>query len=285
MPASPKPRAPARPPSLAWAPSLARTFGGSIALARDALARGLARAGVTPDGATLAGAVFSLVGGACLAVGAAHTPPWEQPVDGLARSLWPSFATLWLLFAGAMDMLDGALARQGGGGSARGALLDSTTDRVSDFAVFGGCALHFAVIGQATLAALALSALCSGFLISYVKARADSIVAGVGGGYWQRGERYCFLCLGSLVGHVPAALWLLALLPWCTVAWRVRAAFAALGGHPLEESRAPLRRGTRAYDVLSVALVLFVLVAPWLHPWLRGVGDPLGAWLRAAQAP
>ncbi len=276
------PDAPPPPPSSGWAPGLARSIGGAVARTRDALARLLLRLGATPDAVTIAGAVFSIAGGLCFALGAGHTPPWERALPGLSQSLWPTLGTAWLILAGAMDMLDGAIARQGRCGTRTGAFLDSTVDRVSDFAIYAGCGIHFAAAGQATLTGLCFLGVSSAFLISYVKARAESLAPGVGGGYWQRGERYCFLCLGGLIGHLPAALWLMALAPWLTVAHRVRASFAALGGRPLDESRAAFRRGTRAYDALCIASGIFIVAAPWLHPLLRGIGDPLGDWLRAA---
>ncbi len=282
QPVSPERRPGGERPSRGWGPGLARSVGGAVADARDALARVLLRLGLTPDAATVAGTLCALAGGACLALGAGHAVPWGPAPEGVARSAWPAAAAACLLLAGAMDMLDGALARLAGGGTRAGAFLDSTADRVAELALFAGCAVHFAAAGNATLVALCFLATGAAYLTSYAKARAENLGPGGGGGYWQRGERHAFACLGVLTGHVPAALWLLALAPWTTVARRLRSALRGLSGRAPDDGGGAFARGTRGYDALCVAFGVLVLVAPWLHPLLRGAGDPVGEWLRAA---
>lgn len=104
----------------------------------DALARPLARAGVTADQVTLAGCAFSLFAGVALAAGGTG----------------PAFA---LFLAGrACDGVDGALARVRGG-STRGGILDI----VCDFVAYAAIPLGFAVAspGNALPAALLLAAI------------------------------------------------------------------------------------------------------------------------------
>jgi CDP-diacylglycerol--glycerol-3-phosphate 3-phosphatidyltransferase len=74
------------------------------------------------------------------------------------------------------DMVDGNMARQLGRSTKWGAFLDSTLDRVADAAVFGGIALWFAGDGDnMRMTVLALFCLASGQVVSYTKARAESL--------------------------------------------------------------------------------------------------------------
>lgn len=256
---------------------MALTVGAAIARLRDAIARRLVALGATPDALTWTGAGLALAVGACLAVGAGHAAPWEP---GLGHaSAWPLAAAAFMLLAGAMDVLDGAVARVGGRASRYGAFLDSSLDRLGDLLPFLGCAVHFAVIGNATMVALAFAAAMHAQLISYVKARAENFVPGCGVGYWQRGERYVYLLCAAALGRVPSILWVLGTLPAFTVLARLRHAGALLRDRPPPPDR--FRRGRPAYDVACAVQGVAAFVAPWIHPWFAGNGDPLGALLRA----
>lgn len=125
-------------------------------------------------------------------------------------------------------MLDGAIARVGNMSSRFGAILDSTLDRFSDMAIFIGCTLHFVLTEEVnlTLLVLAIVALCNSVLISYIKARAEEIVADCSVGYWLRGERFAAVLIGCATGHVIAVLWQLGVLNALTVwhGWITRGA-------------------------------------------------------------
>ena len=142
------------------------------------------------------------------------------------------------LFAGTMvctgfvftDMLDGTLARIKGTTGAWGAFLDSTLDRVADASVFAGLAA-WAVFGghSRLLAGLAVFCLVTGGLISYAKARAESLGVRCDVGIAERTERLVIaLVAAGLTGlGVPyvlaGGLWLLAFLSTVTLAQRVLA--------------------------------------------------------------
>src|SRR5262250_2361411 len=102
------------------------------------------------------------------------------------------------LFAGTMvctgfvltDMLDGALARITGTTGTFGAFLDSTLDRIGDAAVFAGIAIWLVTGGHdKLLAAVALFCLVAGMLVSYAKARAQSLGIPCDVGIAERAER------------------------------------------------------------------------------------------------
>jgi CDP-diacylglycerol--glycerol-3-phosphate 3-phosphatidyltransferase len=125
------------------------------------------------------------------------------------------------------DLLDGTMARMSGRSGPWGAFLDSTLDRVADGAIFGGVVLGLAHAGDMLSAAAALLALVGGGVVSYAKARAESIGVECNVGIAERAERIIVLLLavfltGLGVPYVlPVAVWLLAALTWITVGQRI----------------------------------------------------------------
>ncbi len=89
------------------------------------------------------------------------------------------------------DLVDGNMARQAGVSSRWGAFLDSTLDRVADGAIFGGFALWYAGGGNDdVLCAVSIFCLASGQVVSYTKARGESIGLPVAvNGLVERAER------------------------------------------------------------------------------------------------
>ena len=149
------------------------------------------------------------------------------------------------LFAGVMvctgfvltDMLDGTLARIKGTTGRFGAFLDSTMDRISDAAVFAGLAAWFVLRGHdKVLAGVAVFCLVAGFLVSYAKARAESVGLKCDVGFAERTERL-LIVLGATglsglgVPYVlPIGLWLLAVASTVTFVQRVLAARRSADG-------------------------------------------------------
>jgi CDP-diacylglycerol--glycerol-3-phosphate 3-phosphatidyltransferase len=127
------------------------------------------------------------------------------------------------------DMLDGALARVKGTSGPFGAFLDSTLDRVADAAVFGGLACYFVLHGDRLLAAVTLFCLVCGALVSYAKARAQSLGLNADVGIAERPERMVIgLTAAGLSGLgvpyvLPVGLWLLAAISAVTFGQRVLA--------------------------------------------------------------
>jgi CDP-diacylglycerol---glycerol-3-phosphate 3-phosphatidyltransferase len=129
------------------------------------------------------------------------------------------------------DMLDGTLARIKGTTGPFGAFLDSTLDRVADAAVFSGLAIWFVRGGHdPVLAAVSLFCLVAGALVSYAKARAESLGLSCDVGFAERTERLLIgLVAAGLSGLgvpyvLPIGLWLLAAVSAFTFGQRVLAA-------------------------------------------------------------
>ncbi|HZA39679.1 MAG TPA: CDP-alcohol phosphatidyltransferase family protein [Actinomycetota bacterium] len=131
------------------------------------------------------------------------------------------------IVAGVADFLDGAVAKARGTASKYGAFLDSTTDRLSDALYFVplawlyGVAPDIAERDEPWVAAVALGALVFSFLVSYAKARAESLGYECNVGIAERAERLIVILLALLLDFVPAALVLLLLLAVVTFMQRM----------------------------------------------------------------
>jgi CDP-diacylglycerol--glycerol-3-phosphate 3-phosphatidyltransferase len=173
--------------------------------------RVLARTPLTPDALTV-------IGTAGVTAGALTLFPTGHLFAGTV------VCTVFVL----SDMLDGALARERGTEGAFGAFLDSTLDRLADAAIFAGLACWFALRGHdKVLAAVALFCLVVGGLVSYAKARAQSLGLRCDVGIAERTERLLIaLVAAGLSGLgvpyvLPAGLWILAVLSAITFGQRI----------------------------------------------------------------
>jgi CDP-diacylglycerol--glycerol-3-phosphate 3-phosphatidyltransferase len=101
-----------------------------------------------------------------------------------------------LILAAVPDLLDGAVAKATGTASVRGAFFDSVSDRVVDSLILGGIAWHLASSRHAHWALLPLAVLAVSNLISYERAKAESLGFTAKGGLMERAERIIVLCAG-----------------------------------------------------------------------------------------
>jgi phosphatidylglycerophosphate synthase len=102
-----------------------------------------------------------------------------------------------VLLGGVADILDGRIARARGIASRRGAFLDSTLDRFAEFAAFVGLAALFA--GSPWALTLVVSALGGSLLVSYARARGESVGVLCKLGVMQRAERLILLGMGGIL--------------------------------------------------------------------------------------
>jgi CDP-diacylglycerol--glycerol-3-phosphate 3-phosphatidyltransferase len=172
----------------------------------------LARIGVTPNGLTAFGLLLNVAAAALLAVGA-FLP-----------------GALMVLFAGAFDMLDGALARATNKKTTFGAFFDSTVDRYSEAVVLLGLQIAFLRQPSGDWSSWAGVVLCyvvaiGSLMVSYTRARAEGLEPRVDCevGWLQRPERIIALGIGLLLPRpwLLAVLAALALFTQVTVVQRV----------------------------------------------------------------
>ena len=175
------------------------------------LGRSLAQAGVSPDMVTVAGTIGATV----------------SALVFYPRGIF-FVGTLFIWGFVMFDMVDGAVARAGGGNSRFGAVLDSSCDRIADAAVFATLAWWFSRHDQPALLVASLLCLVLGSLTSYIKARAEGAGFSCNVGIAERSERLIIVLVGTgLTGwpfrlpYVQAvALWLLVVASTVTVIQR-----------------------------------------------------------------
>ncbi len=159
--------------------------------------------GLTADAVTIIGMAGNCLAGYFLAIG-------EMRLGG------------WLvLLIGPLDALDGSLARLSGKPKPFGALLDSLADRASEIAIMAGLLIHFLDQNQFHGVILVFAALTGSLLVSYVRARAQSLGCDPKLGILTRVERYLVTSLSLVFMQPIVGLWILAILTYVTVIQRV----------------------------------------------------------------
>ena len=113
---------------------------------------------------------------------------------------------------GPLDALDGVLARLRSESSEYGAFVDSITDRYSEMAIFGGLLVYFSKTGNWLDSLLIFSAAIGSFMVSYTRARAESLGYSAKIGLLTRAERYLILVPGVFLGYPRISLWIIAVL-------------------------------------------------------------------------
>jgi len=153
-------------------------------------------------------------------------PPNVITWSALVANLWAGiffaagrFATAggMMILAGICDLLDGPVARLEGRVSLFGGFLDSILDRYADLILFLGLLIYYVHVNRFSYAFLAGAGAAGAVMVSYAKARAESLVSGPGVGFWERPERLVLMILGALVNRMPIVLWILAIGPNITV--------------------------------------------------------------------
>jgi CDP-diacylglycerol--glycerol-3-phosphate 3-phosphatidyltransferase len=169
----------------------------------DPIGAFLNRLGLMPNTVTLIGVAGSFVAAIFLARG-------SFLVGGLLT-----------LAMGPIDALDGTMARLRGEPTDFGAFVDSVTDRYSELLIFGGLLFYFVRQGDALSATAVFAAAAGSVLVSYVKARAESLGFGAKLGLLTRMERYIVIVPSLVLGFPRIGIWIIAVLANLTALQRV----------------------------------------------------------------
>jgi CDP-diacylglycerol--glycerol-3-phosphate 3-phosphatidyltransferase len=167
-------------------------------------ARFLKKIGLTPNGVTLIGFMVSLVAAYLIGCG------------------WLLAAGLVVLLGGAMDLMDGSLARLTGRTSLFGALLDSTCDRLAEAVLFVGLGFYFVRLNNGRYGMdsdgyllLGISTLLLAFTfsqgVSYLRARGEGLGVFIRNGLMTRPERVVLLGIGLMIDQITWALLVIAI--------------------------------------------------------------------------
>lgn len=163
----------------------------------------LNRLGLMPNTMTLLGLVGNTIGAFFLAQG-------QMTLGGII-----------ILLMGPIDALDGTMARLRGEPGEFGAFVDSVTDRYSELVIFGGLLYYYATQGELLPVIMAYLAAAGSVLVSYTRARAQSLGHETKVGVLTRFERYLVLAPGLVFNLVIPALWILAIFANFTAIQRI----------------------------------------------------------------
>jgi CDP-diacylglycerol--glycerol-3-phosphate 3-phosphatidyltransferase len=166
------------------------------------------------------------------------------------------YAGLVIIGAGIFDMVDGRVARATHQVTTFGAFFDSVIDRYSDIALFFGLLVYYARANHFFYVVLVGIVMTTSVMVSYTRARAESLIPSCKVGFLERPERIVLVIIGALFNRMAAVLWVIAVLSTITVIHRIwftyqqtkpiterelqaqaEAARAASGLHAVEEPR------------------------------------------------
>ncbi len=173
---------------------------------------GLARTRVTPNALTTAGVSL------CLAASVLVYFEYRN------EFLYYWIGAVVFVVGSVLDILDGALARAGGKTTPFGSFLDSTTDRVGEGAMLGAIALIFSRHGNDVALGATIGAIAGSFLVSYTRAKAESLGLRGDVGLGSRAERVVVITAGLVLapwGALQWAIYLLTATAWLTVVQRI----------------------------------------------------------------
>jgi CDP-diacylglycerol---glycerol-3-phosphate 3-phosphatidyltransferase len=169
----------------------------------DPIGAYLNRLGLMPNTMTILGLVGNTAGAYFLAQG-------RMTLGGIL-----------ILAMGPVDALDGTMARLRGESTAFGAFVDSVTDRYSELVIFGGLLFYYLQQGAWLPAVLAYAAAAGSILVSYVRARGQSLGYDTKVGILTRFERYLVLVPALVINQPVIGLWIIALLANLTALQRI----------------------------------------------------------------
>ena len=188
----------------------------------------LRKTGLTPDHLTIMGLLVGV--GAAVAIGA-----------GSLR-----LGLVLVILAALPDLLDGALAKASDTASHRGAFFDSTVDRITDALLLGGIAWYLAGEESPYLTLLPYAVMAVSILISYQRAKAESLGIDAKGGLMERAERIIAICLGLLIPVllIPI-LWIMLVLTSITAIQRFVKVWRQAAVAPVTAAKIEMRRSRR----------------------------------------
>jgi CDP-diacylglycerol--glycerol-3-phosphate 3-phosphatidyltransferase len=175
------------------------------------IVHGLALTRISPNVLTFIGLVINI--GAAVLFGLANG-------DDQRRFFF--YAGLVIIGAGVFDMVDGRVARATGQVTTFGAFFDSVIDRYSDLALFFGLLVYYARANRFFYVVLVAVVMTGSVMVSYARARAESLIGSCKVGFMERPERVVLVIIGALFNRMAPVLWVIAVLSNITVIHRIR---------------------------------------------------------------
>jgi CDP-diacylglycerol---glycerol-3-phosphate 3-phosphatidyltransferase len=188
-------------------------FGRACRVLLHAIVRGLALTRISPNVLTFIGLVINTV--AAVLFGYANAHNYQRMF---------LYAGLVIIGAGIFDMVDGRVARATNQVTTFGGFFDSVIDRYSDVALFFGLLVYYARANRFFYLVLVAFVMVSSVMVSYTRARAESLIGSCKVGFMERPERIVLVIIGALFarfGAMAPVLWVLAVLSTVTIIHRI----------------------------------------------------------------
>lgn len=191
---------------MTWTSAVGRICGALL----DAIVRMLALTRINPNLLTLMGLVVNTY--AAFLFGYAN---------GENQRRMFLYAGLVIIGSGFFDLVDGRVARASNKVSLFGGFFDSVVDRYSDASLFFGLLVFYARGLRIFYVVLAALVMISSIMVSYARARAESLIGACRVGFLERPERLVLLIIGALFNVMAPVLWVIAVLSTITVIHRI----------------------------------------------------------------
>src|SRR5438309_3700892 len=185
-------------------------FGRGCGVILHAIVRGLALTKISPNALTFIGLLINVVAAALFGM--------ASPEDRVCMFL---YAGLVIIGAGIFDMVDGRVARATNQVTTFGAFFDSVIDRYSDIALFFGLLVYYARANHFFYLVLVGIVMTTSVMVSYTRARAESLIPSCKVGFLERPERIVLVIIGALFNRMAPVLWVIAVLSTITVIHRM----------------------------------------------------------------
>ena len=186
-------------------------FGRACGVLLDTIVRWLALARINPNVLTFFGLVINTV--AAFLFGYAN---------GDNQRTMFFYAGLVIIGSGFFDLVDGRVARASNRVTRFGGFFDSVVDRYSDASLFFGLLVFYARGNRFFYVVLTAFVMISSIMVSYTRARAESLIPTCKVGFMERPERLVLLIIGALFNRMTPALWVIAVISTLTVIHRIQ---------------------------------------------------------------
>ncbi len=174
------------------------------------IVHGLALTRINPNFLTFFGLVINIVAAVLFGYGDA---------DNQARLF--RWAAVTIIGAGIFDMVDGRVARATGQVTEFGGFFDSVIDRYSDVVLYFGLLVYYARANRFFYVVLTALVMVTSVMISYTRARAESLIGKCKVGFMERPERIVLVIIGGLFNVMAPVLWVIAVIGNITVVHRI----------------------------------------------------------------
>ena len=187
-----------------------RGFGNACGKLLHAIVTRMALARISPNILTFLGLVINVIAAVLFGYGNA---------ENQARLF--RYAGLVVFAAGFFDLVDGRVARASNQVTRFGGFFDSVLDRYSDAALFFGLLVYYARANRFFYVVLAALVMISCIMVSYTRARAESLIGTCKVGFMERPERLVLIIIGAMFNRMAPVLWVIAVISTITVIHRM----------------------------------------------------------------